>query len=484
MDAMGPGREDRLLAICFYAVRVYPPSMKQAMDRFAPKPAVGRHVNAVVPAAAPDYEPSDRAVYRFRTTDPDRTLLDVGWLHDPDGDAWADARVCTLDVPAPSRAGAYLASVTLSPLYIRSVKTFQRINVLLRGAVIGQFRVGVETSLAIPLPSELYEVGGALRFTFVMPDGLPLHQFDPSQPPNFLSFLLDSIEIVPIPQRHTAVACVREDDIFAPKPMAISDRFLDESVEELPEAVKSALGIGMPDILKHFESLGDNCSFGLAQRKGGCEVLGLLRFGNTPLRALMTALDDEFRGAANAAELKLRLPDGPNGEYNLYVDRYGIRWHTNVYGGTGDEATVFAQQTMRLSYLRRKFYEALRAGRKIMTVSRAEPFKHPIPLAFAGEPTVWEEQSHLLQRAEVLPLFLRLNDYGTNTLLYLRRCSNNRRSGTVELLAPGLMRGYVDDFVITPELDNHDHAAWLRVAVNAWLLDQGPNAAFRDKAKS
>ena len=44
----------------------------------------------------------------------------------------------------------------------------------------------------------------------------------------------------------------------------------------------------------------------------------------------------------------------------------------------------------------------------------------------------------------------------------------------MELVAPGVMRGYVDDFVILPDLANRDHAAWLRVAVNAWLLDKGP----------
>ena len=243
--------------------------------------------------------------------------------------------------------------------------------------------------------------------------------------------------------------------------------------------MQAELGIGMAEILQTFESLGDNCAFGLAQRKGGCEVLGLLRFGNTPLKNLMLALDDEFRAATDKAEVKMRQPDGEGGEYCLYIDRYGIRWHTNVYGGDTDEETVFAQQTMRLGYLRRKFYEALRAGRKIATISRAEPRKHPIPLPFAGEPDVWEEKPERLRFAEVLSLFLRLNEYGTNPLLYLTRCSHGRRCGTVELVAPGIMRGYIDDFVIQPDLDKRDHAAWLRIAVNAWLLDQGCNAAFR-----
>jgi hypothetical protein len=167
------------------------------------------------------------------------------------------------------------------------------------------------------------------------------------------------------------------------------------------------------------------------------------------------------------------LNDGKPAEYALHVDRYGIRWHTNVFeDGPEKESAVFANQTMRLAYLRRKFYEGLRAGRKIMTVSRAEPRKHTYAVQYADESTVWEELPEPLRLAEVLPLFLRLNEYGSNSLLYLTRCAHGRRSGTVERIAPGLMRGYVDDFVITPPTETKDHAAWLRVAVNAWLLDQ------------
>jgi hypothetical protein len=482
MDAMDLGHDDRLLGLCFYAVRLYPPWMKQAMDRFAPKPPEGKLVEAAAPLIASGTEAGEPVLYRFGAADPGHAMLGDGWLDDPSGAAWADSRVCTLELPAPARQGLYLARFTLAPLYIRSFMTLQRINILLSGAVIGQYTIGTETSLTIPLPPELWEAGGVLAFTFAMPDGLAMHPFDPTQQPNFLSFLLDSIEILPLPPRHAVLARVRDDDVTPPAPMAISGRFLDETVDQLPGAVKAALGIEMAEILQNFESLGDNCAFGLAQRKGGCEVLGLLRFGNTPLNSLMTALDDEFRAATKKAELTLRLPDGPHGEFCLYADRYGIRWHTNVNGGTSDEETIFAQQTMRLAYLRRKFYEAMRAGRKIATISRAEPRKHPVPLPFADESSVWEEKPERLRLGEVLPLFLRLNEYGTNTLLYLTRCAHNRRSGTVELIAPGLMRGYVDDFVILPDLHNGDHAAWLRIAVNAWMLDKGPNASFRDKS--
>jgi hypothetical protein len=198
------------------------------------------------------------------------------------------------------------------------------------------------------------------------------------------------------------------------------------------------------------------------------------------LHCVLAALDDEFRAAGDKSEISLRVMPGDPGEYALHIDRYGIRWHTNVFEGEADAATIFAQQAMRLAYLRRKFYEALRAGRKIWTIARAEPRKHPIPLAHAGE-TVWEERPEQLRLAEVLPVFDRLNRFGTNTVLYLTPCEHDRRSGTVELVAPGVMRGYVESFVITPDPADKDHAVWLRIAANAWLLDQGPNAAFRRK---
>lgn len=482
MDHLDLGHDDRPLGLCFYAVRVYPPGMKAAMERFAPKLPEGKMVDATPHAADPGAELTEPVVYRFGTADPGRIYLREGWLHDPQGEAWADGRVCTLELPAPACRGQYLARFTFCPLYIRSFMTAQRVTILLAGAVIGQYVTGTETSLTIPLPPELFEPNGVLPIAFSVPDGLPMHPFDPSQAPNFLSLLLTSIEIVPLLRRHAALALVRDDDVTPPMPVAVSDHFLTEPVDELPASIKAATGVDITDILQTYESLGDNCAFGLAQRKGGCEVLGLLRFGNTPLHSLMIALDDEFKATTVKSEIKMRLPDGENGEYCLYVDRYGIRWHTNVLGGSADEDTVFAQQAMRLGYLRRKFYEALRAGRKIATISRAEPRKHPVPLPFADEPEQWEEKPERLRFAEILSLFLRLNEYGTNTLLYLTRCSHGRRSGTVELVAPGIMRGYVDDFVILPDLDHRDHAAWLRIAANAWLLDQGPNASFRKMA--
>jgi hypothetical protein len=503
MDMTDLGREDRVLAMCFYSVCAYPPWLAASADFFAPHPADCPVIETTLPPArsgendarsgepALSREPSlsrepalsrennARLAYRFGADTADRMFLGQGWRFDETGHAWTAARQCDLEIPGPERPGSYLARFDIVPIFIRSVLVSQRITILLNQAVIGQFQTGTDTTLSVALPPELIEFGAMLRFSFLLPDGEPMHEFAPGQERHFLSFILDAIAIERMPPSNAALVRARDDDVLPPSPIAVSDRFLDESIDQLPAAVKDALGLELSEIMALFESMGDNCAFGLAQRKAGCEVLGLLRFANAPLKNLMTALDDEFRDAADKTKIEMRWVPSDPGEFILASHRYGIRWHTSVFDPTADQSTLFGQQAMRLSYLRRKFYEGLRAGRKIFTISRAEPRKHPIPMPDADEPPYWEEQPEALRLAELLPLFIKLNEYGTNTVLYLTRCAHGRRSGTVELIAPGVMRGYVDDFVISQDPALSDHAAWLRVAINAWLLDRGPNASFR-----
>ena len=481
MDFLDECPDDRTLGLCFYAVLIYPPWLRSAVQLAAPTAAGVVVMTAAAPAVLPDAGGLQQRIYHFSADVAGRDYLKAGWWVDDEGNTWAASRTTCLELPAPEQAGSYLARFDICPMFVRSVLESQRISILLSGAIIGQFKIGTETLVSIPLPPELIDFGGTLRFTFVMPDGLPMHHFDTAQPHHFLSFVLDSVEISLLPPDHSALAGLRDDDVIQLAPMATSTQFIDEPLDTLPNAIATTLGVDLPEILRHFESLGDNCSFGLAQRKGGSEVLGLLRFANTPLKRLFAGLDDEFQALTDNNQIAMRWEPSEPGEFILSVDRYRIRWHTSVHDVDADQVSLFAQQAMRLAYLRRKFYEGLSAGRKIMTISRAEPRKHPIPMPDAGELNYWEETQEPLRLAELIPLFLRLNQYAANTLLFLTRCERGRRSGTVELLAPGIMRGYVDDFVIAEDPAIRDHGAWMRVVANAWVLDHGPNASFRER---
>ena len=73
----------------------------------------------------------------------------------------------------------------------------------------------------------------------------------------------------------------------------------------------------------------------------------------------------------------------------------------------------------------------------------------------------------------MLPVYAALNESGRNWLLWMVPADAAHPSGVVEVLLPGLLRGYVDRFA--PQEDAHDLslAAWTRVGEAAWRMAGG-----------
>jgi hypothetical protein len=469
----GDSVDDRVLGISFYALYLFPPWMAPSARILPHRVPDDRLQEAAVWEDERLSAKSTKYAYEFGLGASGSSLLVSGWRHDREGNAWSDRRESCLELPAPIEPGTYYARIAFTPLFIRTKLHAQRITIVVNGCVVGQFHTGTAIDIIVPLPEEITKDTESLNFAFVAPDGYPMHVLDGSPAPYFLSFLLRRIEICSVGEgAHARLLMMRQDDITLPQPIAQSARFLNEEYDVLLDALRGQYEIAISEIMSLFESLGDNCSFGLAQRKAGAEPLSLLRFGNTPLASLTLALDDEFKALMQNSEIQLRREINSDAEWELHVDRYGIRWHTGVIAAAADEDTVFAQQSVRLRYLRRKFYETLRSGRKILTISRAEPLKHDNVYPVANELPLWEEKPEPLRAAEILPPLLKLNEYGYNTVLFLTRCEHGRQPGTVEMIAPGFLRGYVDDFVILADPNLQDHVTWLRIVINAWLLTQ------------
>jgi hypothetical protein len=71
---------------------------------------------------------------------------------------------------------------------------------------------------------------------------------------------------------------------------------------------------------------------------------------------------------------------------------------------------------------------------------------------------------------EVLPLLMALRRRGDNTLLWVVPTERNRPAGSVEVMMPGLLKGYMDRFA--PEDDAYDFSFenWMKVCANALAL--------------
>jgi len=115
-------------------------------------------------------------------------------------------------------------------------------------------------------------------------------------------------------------------------------------------------GITADELVARFESLGDNCEFGLVQRKLGAEPLGLLRFTFIELRDLVRGLRCGFEGlgAAEATEVTV---SGKDQEYVIRDTSFRMTFHTWQSQDETDIETIRRQYDTRVGFLRRKLLE-------------------------------------------------------------------------------------------------------------------------------
>ena len=200
-----------------------------------------------------------------------------------------------------------------------------------------------------------------------------------------------------------------------------------------------------------FESLGDNCEFGLVQRRCGAEPLGLLRFANLELRQLLISLNPGSMASVNRPAWSAGCRTARSA--NTSFATVGMLWcciPSFTKARSGQEELI-EKQAKRLRFLRRKLLDDLKNADKIFVCKRNAP----------------------LTEQEVLPLHAALNRFGRNTLLWVVSADAEHPAGAVDRLVPGLLRGYIDRFA--PYEDAHDLslATWLSICVNGSKLARG-----------
>jgi hypothetical protein len=158
-------------------------------------------------------------------------------------------------------------------------------------------------------------------------------------------------------------------------------------------------------------------------------------------------------------------------ELVVWIRSYGIRWHTFQYETSTTAAKVYEDHVVKLAYLRRKFLEGFRSGRKIYVLTRLNSRRYRRVVPNASGIWYWEEPLKELQLSEVMAIWQELNRERGNTLLYILPSDGTHPSGTVEQLTPTLLRGYLNVNVMRAMMDISawDHSDWARVLANAWL---------------
>jgi tetratricopeptide (TPR) repeat protein len=189
----------------------------------------------------------------------------------------------------------------------------------------------------------------------------------------------------------------------------------DEATLELPETVR------MRAIFADFESMGDDCEFGIVQRGFGLEPLGLLRWMAISADRLIDGLNSQFEGVGELTQTEI-FPI--RGEYITGDQRYFMHMHTFIGVHEADPQVLLPKLCKRLKILRRKFLEDLHEARKIFVY----------------------KSKQTISDATIRQLSAALCSFAENRLLVVMQENASYPSGTLRFLAPHILVGYIENF--------------------------------------
>lgn len=360
----------------------------------------------------------------------DRHHLGAGWSGDEPGYRWSVGSQSELWLDHPGGETDCVLEVTLAPYLHPPELTAQRLGVLARGVGLGVVSVDHVRTLAYRIPAAVLDGQGPVRITFLHPDAAAPAAHGHPDDQRVLGFSFRSLRL-------------------SHAPAAAAPRGIAGTGGVIAADIGGMVGQPAAQFMLRFESLGDNCEFGLVQRRCGAEPLGLLRFSNITLVQLLRALDAGFDGLGEPENMEFWLEDGNKPEYVLRDRSFGLVFHTFLHPGDVVEADLIAQQATRLKFLRRKLLEDLANGDKIFVIKRNDP----------------------LTQAEVLPVLTALRRHARQArLLFVVPASAEYPPGTVIETADGLLRGHIDRFAPPDRVPELSLEPWLEVCLNAARL--------------
>lgn len=348
----------------------------------------------------------------FGTGGNEANHLGNGWSGDEPGSRWMTGQGSEVWLEHPGQGHDLILDIDIATMQLPEGSKPQRLVVGARNRGVAQIAVTHGGAIGFHIPAALIAAPGPIRLLFIHPDFRRPMDVGGGTDDRLLAFSVQSLRVFRV----------------LPRPPR-------EPAPQLPR----------DQMIMRFESLGDNCEFGLVQRLMGAEPLGLLRFSYIELRQLLRGLRCGFDrlGDPDTTEISTF---GVDKEIVVRESLYGMTYHTYQYESQIDLDTVHRQQITRLSFLRRKLLEDIGNGEKIFVLKRTPP----------------------LRPEEVLPLYAVLNELGRNWLLWMLPSDKAHPPGTVELLLPGLLRGYIDRFAPNENAHDLSFAAWTAVCEAAW----------------
>jgi hypothetical protein len=382
----------------------------------------------------------------FATSGNSLAFLGGGWARSEDRFTWGIGAESHLVLPRAQVADEYVLTLDVIPFVHSSAVPNQRLIVSVNDAVVGSTVLCRPTLLGYRIPGSIAHRADKIVVTLQHPDAARPADFAGSEDTRHLAVAVLEAKLYRVTDQ------VRTAATRLPTGLMLGStnerNFGATDYDDVAEWARNRTGLTIAQLALQFESLGENCEFGLFQRRCDVEPLGLLRFSSTFMRNLIRGIENGFEGLGDPEDIEPRLEGGSRKEYMIHENKFGLVYHTFVYEGQRSVWLMREQESARLKFLRRKFMEELAAAEKIFV--------------YKFSPGASLE--------EILPLHMALRRYGEVTLLWVVPAERDRPSGTVEVVLPGLLKGYIDRFAPDDNAHDFSHEGWLRVCANACVL--------------
>ena len=326
--------------------------------------------------------------------------LGQGWSDVEGSSVWAVGRRSTLVIPTLAWCPTgYILRLYAEPHAVAG--RTQTVRLLLDGICLGEHEVHGHTPVTVPVPAGLAGHRGSRELVLEAGYGVSPASMDAGGDERELSFCLAGVWIT---------ANLHDPDLIEPPVAGLDDRA----------------------VMMGFDSLGDDCEFGFVQRAHKAEPISLLRFGGMVLHRLHEALECEFDGIDDPANLSIRVQEP--GEYMISNERYRYLYHTFVHSWEMSREDLIRQEIMRLRFGRRKLVEDLEDGDKIFVVKTSS--------------------GPGLRRDDVASLAELIARYGGATLLWVCPSDDDVAPGSVRWIGPNLVEARIDTLCLP------GHAGW------------------------
>ena len=363
----------------------------------------------------------------------------AGWQEPEAGFTWTLGTQSSFKFPRPEQAGCYALELHVSPFVWKDRLAAQRLFVSVNGEEVENFTVEREDIILCEIPWPVFELRSVCMVEFALPDSAQPVQINGVPDSRSIALAFHELRLVRLPEP------LHERPEATPWPASVSGANQASQSGRYPALPPS--GEALAGMMMRFESLGEDCEFGLVQRRCGAEPLGLLRFSSSPLPKLIAAMEAKFEGLGKPDMIKVELASNGR-EYMVLDKRFGLYYHAWVMAGEKSPEEVHARECRRLPFLAGKLLEDLQSGEKLFVYRGMKP----------------------LAESDMLKLAATMRTFGPTTLLWVEVADADHESGSVEEVSAGLLRGNIERFAPPNNAHDFDLDAWIGICHNAEAL--------------